>query len=431
MRTPSFDDPTITATPTDPDKATATPVSDAAEARSPARRRVVIFNVKCSPNLGDGLIAECLERELEAAAPELAPISADLAGRPDYSPDYGRNRRRILLQLEKLPAPLRQAAVSMLLGVLIRWRYAPFWRERLAGAQAAVIGGGALFADADLNFPLKINAALRMCARSNIPVAVTSVGVARNWSRRGRRLFVRGLARVRLASVTTRDRRAQSAWNDQLAGSGIMRADLAPDPGLLTADHFPAPPRQPRDRPLVGLCLTAPVVLRLHGHDDPLPDPQRWIVSLVEALAQHGYDVVLFANGSPEDYIYRDLLLPKLKAAAGDRLSVAPSFVHPRELATFIASLDLVLAHRLHACIAAYAYRVPSIGFAWDMKIDAFFEETGRSGYLVDPRRTAPAAVADLAGRALADPIDPDTHAVVTGKCREGIAALAATLAAV
>ena len=99
----------------------------------------VIFNVKCSPNLGDGLIAECLERELEAAAPELAPISADLAGRPDYSPDYGRNRRRILLQLEKLPAPLRQAAVSMLLGVLIRWRYAPVMgirSEALTGESA-------------------------------------------------------------------------------------------------------------------------------------------------------------------------------------------------------------------------------------------------------------------------------------------------------
>jgi hypothetical protein len=46
--------------------------------------RIVIFNVKYSSNLGDGLIALCLESAIRTALPGAAVDSQDLAGRTKF-----------------------------------------------------------------------------------------------------------------------------------------------------------------------------------------------------------------------------------------------------------------------------------------------------------------------------------------------------------
>ena len=43
--------------------------------------KIALLNVKFSPNLGDGLLSECLERELAEALPGATVVSIDLAGR--------------------------------------------------------------------------------------------------------------------------------------------------------------------------------------------------------------------------------------------------------------------------------------------------------------------------------------------------------------
>lgn len=66
--------------------------------------RIVLLNVKYSPNLGDGLLSECLERELARALPDCEVTSIDLAGRTGYPSGYGRTRGTALALLERLPA---------------------------------------------------------------------------------------------------------------------------------------------------------------------------------------------------------------------------------------------------------------------------------------------------------------------------------------
>ena len=79
----------------------------------------------------------------------------------------------------------------------------------------------------------------------------------------------------------------------------------------------------------------------------------------------------------------------------------------PGELAHAIARFDCVLAHRLHACIVAYSYRIPAVGFAWDRKLDSFFAQCDRSRFMTDPRETSPESLVALAlvslGAAAAD----------------------------
>ncbi|WP_370285868.1 hypothetical protein, partial [Pseudooceanicola nanhaiensis] len=107
--------------------------------------KIVQFGLCHSPNLGDGVIAECLAHGLRARAPGAEVVHADISGRQARGATTIRNRRLVLAVLEALPRPLRHALArrrlnAMIDGVEGRWRAA-------ARADLAVIGGGQLFSD--------------------------------------------------------------------------------------------------------------------------------------------------------------------------------------------------------------------------------------------------------------------------------------------
>ena len=86
--------------------------------------------------------------------------------------------------LQALPLVLRQA--------LVRWRLdraVPVLAGQLDGADMALIGGGQIFSDADLNFCLKIARVSELLEARKIPVAIHAVGVSQNWTRAGKALF--------------------------------------------------------------------------------------------------------------------------------------------------------------------------------------------------------------------------------------------------
>ena len=206
--------------------------------------KVALLNVKYSANLGDGLLSECLEGSLASALGRVGgaggPIvveSIDLAGRTSFSSGSGF-RGTVLKTLEGMPDWVRQPMMYVVLKTLVRTRLRKFYADSLAGVDAVVLGGGNLLADSDLNFPIKIEAALAEATRRGLPVAVFGDGVTRNWTRTGTRLFARAFSRTRLIDVTVRDTRSQAVWNDLLAGRSIQPAGLACDPGLLAASRY-------------------------------------------------------------------------------------------------------------------------------------------------------------------------------------------------
>jgi hypothetical protein len=89
-------------------------------------------------------------------------------------------------------------------------------------------------------------------------------------------------------------------------------------------------------------------------------------------------------------------------------------------LAALIAGCDAVVAHRLHAAIVAYAYRVPTVGLLWDDKLQAFFESVGREAYVVAFDQ-APARIGALVADAMAEGIDADEHTRVLQETGRGI----------
>jgi polysaccharide pyruvyl transferase WcaK-like protein len=390
--------------------------------------RVGVFNVKYSPNLGDGLLSECLEAELVRAVPGLSIASFDLAGRTDYGAG-GRFRGAALSLLQSSPTPVRQRVASLMLGRAMQ-RLAPTWRERLADVDVAVTGGGNLFSDADLNFPLKIDAACKLLREADIPVAVFAVGVSDNWTEKGEALFQRALAGARVLDASVRDARSATVWDRRLGHTGVPRARIVRDPGLLVSFHVERA-RRAGTAKRIGLGLTHPTTLRYHSDETAVGEAELtgWYTELVRGCLARGWEVCVFTNGSSEDEAYLRKMRPLL-APLGTGISFAPRFTRPAELAAYVSGLDLLMAHRLHANIAAYSYAVPQIGFTWDAKLKSFFDLVGRGDCICTAGRESPAAVLNLAERCLAEGIDPERHRRVLAAARDDVVSLASALVA-
>lgn len=404
-----------------------------------APRRIALLNVKYSPNLGDGLLSECLEAELARTFQGIAPgtqvFSIDLAGRQAYPAIAPSRRAALIAVLEALPAALRGLAARAALTALVRLRLARHVRTRLLGCDAVVLGGGNLLTDADLNFPMKIAGALQQAARLRLPVAVYGVGANRQWSEAGRRLFGRALGAAKLAYAAVRDARSQAAWRDLLVPQGVRAAALSGDPGLLASCHFPRPPL-PFDAPLSGLCVTAPMALRYHATGpeagtaaEACAALDAWYPAAARALVAAGFRVALFTNGSPEDRDYLDAMGPAWILAAKGPVTMANPFADPGEMVGFIAGCQLIVAHRMHACIAAHSFAIPTIGLRWDVKLDSFFALAGRGQFIADTASLDGPALTALARRAVAEGVDRAALEELIAGTRADIARMAAALA--
>jgi polysaccharide pyruvyl transferase WcaK-like protein len=402
--------------------------------------KIALLNVKFSPNLGDGLLSECLERELAVALPGAEVVSIDLAGRRQYRGHGPSRRGRVIALLEALPRWARRRAVRIALTLLVRFRLRRHVRERLHGVDAVVVGGGNLLSDTDLNFPMKLAGALGEVARAGLPVAVHAVGVNRRWSRAGHQLFVRALCAAPLITATVRDRRSQRAWHDLLEPHGLPTAGLAGDPGLLACCHFDPPRREFGDRestpPLVGLCITSPLAVRYHAsRPPPTVDFDTWYVSAARALTAAGLRVVLFTNGSPEDRAFLSRHAAQWCAAPpassgndAPPVTLAPAFATPAELVEFIAGCDVIIAHRMHACIVAHSFAIPAIGLKWDVKLESFFALAGREAFIADCADLDPPTLTALTSRALAAGVDRAALDRLIAMTRADIARLAAQI---
>jgi hypothetical protein len=221
-------------------------------------------------------------------------------------------------------------------------------------------------------------------------------------------LFVRALCAAPLITATVRDRRSQRAWHDLLEPHGLPSAGLSGDPGLLACCHFDPPRREFARRDggeLVGLCITSPLAVRYHAsRPSPHVDFAAWYDGAARALTAAGLRVMLFTNGSPEDRAF--LSRHAAQWCDAPDITPAPAFATPAELVTFIAGCDVIVGHRMHACIVAHSFAIPSVGLKWDVKLESFFALAGRNGFIADCADLDPDSLTALTRRALATGVD-------------------------
>jgi len=369
--------------------------------------KILVFNVKYSPNLGDGVLAACLERGLMQGGPDISVETVDLAGRSDFGMSHSR-RLYALSVLRILPRPARARVVELALKRRLSALKTSWW-QRIEGADAVIIGGGNLFQDDDLNFPLKLAVVLEGVQRAGKPLAVFAVGVTGNWSERARKLFS-VLHDCRLVHASVRDQGARENWISHFGNASPV--EVCPDPGLLAASLLEAV-HSYRGLPLVGLGVTHPLVLRRHAGIAPGQIPlnkESDYRLLIRWFIDAGCRVMLFTNGADEDDRFLQRILDDGGCKANLRdgsLTVTPRARTPQDLVNIISQPGVIVAHRLHANIIAYALGIPSIGLGWDRKVDHFFNETNRQEYILQGAQVSPSHIGEMTLRALEAGLNP------------------------
>ncbi|CAH0342905.1 hypothetical protein RHI9324_04637 [Rhizobium sp. CECT 9324] len=303
------------------------------------------------------------------------------------------------------------------------------WSIKIENADAIVVGGGNLFQDDDLNFPLKIGKLFDCVRKSGKPLAIYSVGVSNNWSPEARELFGK-ICHIQLLHVSVRDNLALKNWRRHFP-SGPSPLVLV-DPGLLaynSADSSSAVLKK-IPRSLVGICVTDPVILQRHAggsSTDIALKSAREYSAVIKHLIEEGYRIRLFCNGAREDQAFAkrllsEKLLQNYKAENWITLAVRPQ--RPEDLVDIIQSVSVVLAHRLHACIAAYALAIPHVGLGWDPKVESFFQIVGRDSFFAGGLEATPVRLACLVKKAEDDGIGHASRLAMVAAAAAGIQTL-------
>lgn len=395
---------------------------NAAPASAPTIR---LFNVKFSPNLGDGLLSECLERALIDLGASDRTYSADLAARQRYG-DTLRGRGLLMAGLDVLPPLLRRTFIRLPVAISASRKWRPHYAAELVDVDCAVVGGGNLLADIDLNFPTKFSLALNEATRRGIPVAIYGCGVSGGWSKRGLAMATEAISRADFRGVFVRDQRSRALWDDMFGHKLGHLAEVVHDPGLLAAEVYPvAPGASTGLPPLVGLNVISPLALRYHSAVRTRSDDlAQWYVAVAAALVKAGYRLAVFTNGSPEDRAFLDQLRPGLAAACPAGSATYPAPRTPAELCAQIGALDALIAHRMHAIIAAYSYGVPMIALAWDEKLRSFMENVGLPDHLKRVEGITADQCTELMAAILAKGIDQTARQTTLAAARRDVGRL-------
>ncbi len=380
---------------------------------------ILVVGVPFSRNLGDGVIFDNLRYLYKKHSRFSRVIPLDLAGRETFESGDRPVSNRVAL-FSKLPGFTRKIAVAafILANFLCRWRRG--WKTKVLAADVIVIGGGQLFLDESLNFPLKLYLFSRLLKHN--PSAnryIAFVGVAPSLSRFGRFLFRAALDNIRPQSVTLRDPESRTRFAELISKRYPLA--VAADPALFSAECYGVPSRSRTRVERVGLCIADPRGLDVEGRlgEDFHAGLAEYFSTLARALHDAGYQVALFTNGALEDEALKDDIHLNLGLAEVQRLERP---LTPGALVDNIATFDLLVAHRLHANIIALALGVPSIGLRWDAKVESFFRMSGRSeAFLNDLVPTVPTTLARL--EAITGTAAPQAAEALAARVRATVAA--------
>ena len=382
---------------------TSAPVSD-------QKLRVVQVGLRYSPNLGDGAISDCVAYGLQQKLPNAQVSFLDMSGRQQYGDQIIQNRSLAIKVLSFLPRTVGQQLVSLKLKKVLDG-LEPEWRSDLE-ADCIVLGGGQIFSDKLLNFPIKVARIVKILEERNMPVAVFAAGVSKNWSARGKKLF-QGIKRLEPRMIGLRDAGSIDNWRRQYGVSPEPTHTV--DPAFLAASCYgPALDSQNA----VGLCVTDFGVLQHHSDGSvagSASDPVEFYISCTKALVDKGRQVVLFTNGEGAD----EALLARVNSAlsrsaiAADRYRIEPRAERPEALGRALGSYECVVGHRLHSHIIGYSYKCPLVGLGWDNKMESFFDLIDAKDYFSGAPDLSGYAVAGMVERAIANGVDEDQHAKV------------------
>ncbi|WP_338578970.1 polysaccharide pyruvyl transferase family protein [Pseudomonas sp. ML2-2023-6] len=342
---------------------------------------IVIGGVPFSQNLGDGIIFENIKSLYIGTEKTANVLPLDIAGRNDFDTIATSSDLKFRI-LHSIPSFGRKPLLALFFYLKYQWVWRKSWQATLTNADLLTVGGGQLFLDEELNFPLKIYF-LSLTAKKmpGLKTVISFVGVSPTISPLGKLLFRRAIKNFNPQSISVRDEESRKNFIRLITPH--LDVKVVPDPAVNSKQCYQVESVPSDQHKRIGICISNPKGLDVQGRlGKPFQEqtPQ-YFRNLIELLAQQGYHVSLFTNGASEDELLKD----EIHSACRSWVDVCEDKPKtPCDLVNIINRYDLIVAHRLHANIIAYSLGITSIGLRWDTKLHSFFKKINREHLFID-----------------------------------------------
>lgn len=389
--------------------------------------KIIIFNVKYSDNLGDGVIAECIEQTLSSSYPNCIVKSIDVSGRDRFGSVGALSsvspNAFFLSSFKKiykfLPSLIQEKVFVRVSKKVIENHLEPKWRQEIDSCDVVIIGGGQIFSDKLLYFPLRLSIVSKLLKEKRKPTAIYSVGVNNSFGKKALSLFRSLTGYKKLFFVSLRDTDSRDSWKQNF---NKIEPHITRDPALQVANIYNQ--YIEKSKPTHNAKVVGISVMQNKGKANSLANEELYY-ELGLKLISNGFNVVYFTNGDPEDEIIKDLIKKRMNennSLDRENVSFLERILTPCDLVTTISKFDAVVAHRLHANIISYSLKIPHVGIGWSEKMISFFESVDRVEYFVEADEYLNSDVVfQRVMSAIKEGVDQDKHSNVLEESKAGL----------
>jgi len=346
------------------------------------REGIIIAAVPFSPNLGDGIIHEALEFSIYSHEQNVILHTLDIAGRLDYDVNNSKinNTKSSLKYFVAIPRFIRIIIVLCYVQYLYHKRLKRVYHNKLSKSSLMIIGGGQLFSDVDLNFPIKLYLLFKEARSTNTSIIIYGAGMASNISSLGEWLFAKLLNSKLVKNIYLRDDISiQNYYKYRFISKGIQEVW---DPGILISRKYPKIFNEKKK--YIGIGISSPMNLKYSGDSFVEINYDSVLLKIISHLISLKKNILLFTNGTIEDEEYKERLYAKISEEEKGKICLASRPIRPLDLVNIITATEYIISQRLHSNIVAYSYKIPSIGIVWDKKLVGFFKKIKRERMLLD-----------------------------------------------
>ncbi len=331
--------------------------------------RVAVFGEIYSPNVGDGIIFDCIAWGLAQHGVEA--LACDLSLRTGYedgpkaadSDDVSHLRSAARFFVRRSLSLRRAITVVKWIGGERR-RFIAAYERSIRESDAVIVGGGQIIVDRQLGFPLRIATIVSLAKKYQKKIAVFSCGADRTQGSVARAIFG-SLARS-ACYISARDETSR-AFFESLGPS--LTVNCHPDVGFLVSSVHQA--HGTAADGVIGVNVMPHSTMAAFtgassGADGQEQDRKAW-EALIGQLLSRGYRVQIMTNGDPLDYDAADGLYEVFREESRVRLMPRP--MRPVDLAEQMQGIPALVASRMHAGIVAYSYGKRVLPIVWDKKV--------------------------------------------------------------
>lgn len=245
-------------------------------------------------------------------------------------------------------------------------------RTAISDADIIVFGGAPLFNYSYQVFYQRTIKTLELAQEYGVPVIFSSIGVEKYDATNPKvQELQKALHLSCVKQITTRD--DLDSLNAYMQGTAVPTGRVS-DPVVLGDLVFGKKAAKPTATKKIGLVVTREGIFKANGIDFTEAQQREFWLETIAELKRRGYDYKLFTTGHFADEVFLDALV-RAKGIPEGKAKVNVN--SPEELIKEVRSCAGVIAFRLHANIASYAYDVPAVGLTWNSKVPFFYDSIG------------------------------------------------------